>query len=237
MQSTIRDRRDRATRFGLVLVLLLASVLPGALWSQQPQPCTAESAADTASLTAGGLRTGDLLKINIFRQKELSGDYLIDRQGRVVIPGLGAIRAAGLDPSQVETRLKSLLVCRGYPTEVSVQAQIRVSVLGQVRAPGLFPVDPGTDVLQLITLAGGQTPDGDLSHTRILREGRSYSVDLGSALAGAGGGAASGIVLQSGDVVLVPRRAGLSQAQWGLVLSSAATVMTLLNVIVTLSRR
>lgn len=237
MQSSIRDRRDRACRFGLVLVLLVASVLPGRVQAQQPQPCTAESMADTMARTAGGLRTGDLLKINIFRQKELSGDYLIDSQGRVVIPGLGAIHAAGLDPSQVEAHLKSLLVCRGYPTEVSVQAQIRVSVLGEVRAPGLFPVDPGTKVLQIITLAGGQTPNGDLARTRIIREGRSYNVDLNSALAGAGGGEAGGVVLQSGDVVLVPKRSGFTQADWAMVFSGAATVLTLLNVIVTFSRR
>lgn len=237
MQSSIRDRGGRASQLGLVLVLLVASVVPGWAGAQQSQPCPPESPVDTASARAGALRAGDLLKINIFRQKELTGDYLIDSQGRAVIPGLGVIQAAGLDPSQVEGRLKALLACRGYPSESSVQAQIRVSVLGEVRLPGLFPVDPSTKVLQLITLAGGQTPNADLARTRILRGGRSYTVDLGSALAGRPDGDAGGVVLQSGDVVIVPRRSGFSQSDWAIVFSGAATVMTLVNVIVTLTRR
>lgn len=236
MHSSIRDRRDRASRFGLVIVLLVASVWPAVGRAQQAQPCTVPAAADTAAHAAGALRTGDLLKINIFRQKELSGDYIIDPQGRIVIAGLGAVPAAGLTPPQVEDDLKALLACRGYPTEVSVQAQIRVSVLGAVRAPGLFPVDPATKVLQIITLAGGQTPDADLAHTRIVRNGRSYSLDLGSALAGRPDGDAGGVVLQSGDVVYVPKRSGFSQAEWGLVFSGLATLTSMLTMFVTLSR-
>lgn len=236
MHSGIRDRRGRASRLGLVLVVFAASVLPGTLRSQQPQACVVDTPADTSTGAAGGLRTGDLLRINIFRQKELTGEYLIDPQGRVVIPGLGSIHAAGLSPEMVESRLKALLACRGYPTEASVQAQIRVSVLGAVRQPGLFPVDPGTKVLQLITLAGGQLPDADLAKTRIIRNARSYDIDLRSVLAGRGGEEASGVVLQSGDVVLVPKRSGMTQAEWSFLLSGLATLMTTVNVIITLTR-
>jgi polysaccharide export outer membrane protein len=197
----------------------------------------ASSAADTTGRGVGPLHTGDLLKINVFRQKELTGDYLIDNQGRVVIPGLGAIAAAGSVPAAVERRIKALLACRGYQPDVSVQAQIRVSVLGEVRTPGLLTVEPGVKVLQIITLAGGQTPDADLARTRILREGRSYTIDLNTALAGTSNGETGGIVLQSGDVVLVPKRSGFSREDWAFVFSGLATLMTVVNVVVTLSRR
>ncbi len=209
----------------------------------QTAPCTADGADGAAAATAsapsrsGTLRNGDLLKINVFRQKEFSGDYVIDNQGRVVIPGLGEVHAAGTTPEGVEDRLKGLLNCRGFLPDASVQAQIRISVLGEVRNAGLFPVDPGMNVLQVVTLAGGQLPDADLSKTRIMREGRTYTLDLGNALNGSSSAVPAGVVLQSGDVVLVPKKSGLTQGDWGMIFGGLAALTTAANLIVTLTRR
>src|SRR4051812_34212150 len=141
---------------------------------QQPEICsasvTSQSAPDSSHRSVGALRSGDLLKINVFRMKEISGDYLIDSDGRLVIPGLGSLMAAGLAPRDVEANLRALLVCRGFVPDVSVQALVRVSIAGEVRTPGTFPVEPGISVLRVLTLAGGQTPNADLSKAHVVRE-------------------------------------------------------------------
>jgi len=107
--------------------------------------------------SVGVLRPGDALKITVWREKELSGEYLIDARGLVQIPGLGDIVVAGLTPMEVKARLSEQLVRRGIVSpEIAVQPVIRVSVLGEVRTPGLLSVEPGTNLIHLITLAVGR---------------------------------------------------------------------------------
>jgi protein involved in polysaccharide export with SLBB domain len=161
---------------------------------------------DTLVRPTGTLRSGDLLKVRVYRDSELSGQYLIDAQGNVQIPGVGVIRAAGLDPTQITDRLVGALQTRGFRApEIAVQPLIRVSVLGEVRTPGLFPVDPGVSLIQLLTIAGGPSERANLSRTQVIRDGRAFTVDLQSALAGS---AAGQVALYSNDVVYVPTRRG-----------------------------
>lgn len=241
MSSTIPERIARVCTVTCALVILGLSLIPTSARSQVTgsEPCaisarTQTPRADTAGRHLGLLRSGDLLKINVFRNKELTGDYLIDSQGRLVIPGLGVVRAAGLDPAQVEAALRELLVCQGIVPDVSVQAQIRVSILGEVRNPGVFPVDPGISLLQVLTLAGGQTARGDLKHARVVREGKSYVVDLEKALAG---DASGDIVLNSNDVVVIPENGGFTREDASFLLGGLTAVASVINIILTLSRR
>ena len=170
----------------------------------------------------------------MYREKELSNKYLIDSRGYVQIPGLGVVQAAGLDPTQVKERLVDSLRARGFERpEISVQPLVRVSVLGQVKTPGLYPVDPGTSLLQLVTIAGGPSDNADLRKTRVVREGRAYTVDLESALAGSSAGR---IVLYSNDYVIVPRRTGFTRENVGFALGFLTAAATLVNLYVTLSR-
>lgn len=232
------SRTTICSRSALAVVLL--TLAAGSAAAQVPAaapPCSVTTVAPSPdSPTArrvGVLRSGDLLKINVFRTKELSGDYLIDSQGRLVIPGLGVLQTAGLEPRQVEQGLRELLACQGIRPEVSVQAQIRVSVLGEVRTPGIFPVDPGITLLQLLTVAGGETPRADLSKARVIREGRSYPVNLRGALAG---GSAGSIVLNSNDVLVVPKRTGFTREDASFVLGALGALVGVLNLVATLTR-
>ena len=178
--------------------------------------------------SVGALRPGDLLKIAVFRDKELSGDYPIDARGYVQIPGLGVIKAAGLEPTDVTDRLRLALVERGFARpEISVQPMIRVSVLGEVRSPSVYPVDPGTSLLQLLTVAGGPTERAKLKDTRVIRDGRAFQVDMESGLKGS---AAGRIVLYSNDVVVVARKKGLTGENLGLTLTAASLLLTILNI-------
>ena len=193
--------------------------------AQEPPP----PAQDTLPRrSVGALRPGDLLKIAVFRDKELSGDYPIDARGYVQIPGLGVIKAAGLEPTEVTDRLRLALVERGFARpEISVIPQIRVSVLGEIRSPNVYSVDPGTSLLQLLTVAGGPNERAKLKDTRVIRDGRAFRVDMESGLKGS---AAGRIVLYSNDVVVVGRKKGLTGENLGVTLTVASLLLTILNI-------
>src|SRR5204863_8006183 len=90
-----------------------------------------------------------------------------------------------------------------------------------------YPVDPGTSLLQLLTVAGGPTDRARLQETRVIRDGRAFRVDMESGLKGS---AAGRIVLYSNDVVVVGRRKGLTSENLGLTLTAASLLLTILNI-------
>ena len=183
----------------------------------------------------GVLRSGDAVKIAVFRDKELTGEYLIDSRGELQIPGLGVIRASGLDPTQLREALTTALRQWGVTEpEIAVQPLVRVSVLGEVRVPALYPVDPGTSLIQLLTIAGGPTPNANLRKTRVVREGHVFEVDLQSAL---GGSAAGRVVLYSNDVVVVPKRTGFTRENLSFVLGLTTAAVSLATFLVTYANR
>lgn len=234
MHFVFPERRPRRIALACVATFV---VLASPLRAQQPTICSTEAAAgatpDTSQKRVGGLRSGDLLKISVFRAKEISGEYIIDTDGRLVIPGLGVLPAAGAGPRDVEERLRALLVCRGIVPDVSVQALIRISVLGEVRNQGTFPSEPGISLLRVLTLAGGPTPQADLKRTRVVREGRSYPVDLDAALRG---NASGSVILNSNDVVVVPKRSGFTREDASFLFSIVGVLASVASMAVTLSR-
>jgi protein involved in polysaccharide export with SLBB domain len=224
--------RKSALRLGAMLgAMLVALTFAAPTHDAGAQSAVAAAAAtDSEPRVVGVLRAGDLLRLHVYRDSELSGEYQIDAGGTVQIPGIGVIRAAGLTPAQVKERLAEGLRVRGFSNpELALYPLVRVSVLGEVRNPNLYSVDPGTSLIQLVTLAGGQTERANLSKTRVVRQGRAFEVNLESAL---GGSAAGLVVLNSNDIVYVPRRTGFTRESLTFVLTSASVVLSLINIIV-----
>ncbi len=187
-----------------------------------------------AAVRVGVLRPGDVLRINVYREADFSGPFLIDARGNVQIPGLGDIQATGLSPVAVKERLRERLIARGISNpELSVEPLIRVSVLGEVRQPGIVEVEPGTSLLQLLARAGGPTEQAALRESRVIREGRSVQIDLLSALSGAATGR---YVLYSNDVLVIPRRRSLNRETIAFVLNSMTALLSVATFIVTVSR-
>jgi len=210
----------------VAIVALALSMHTTTAIAQTPVP--PPPATDTTAHNVGALRPGDALRIVVFRDKELSNEYPIDARGYVQIPGLGVIKAAGLDPTEVTDRLRLALIERGFARpEISVQPLIRVSVLGEVRSPSVYPVDPGTNLLKLLTVAGGPTDRARLKDTRVIRDGQAFKVDMDAGLKGS---AAGRIVLYSNDVVVVGRRKGLTGENLGITLTISSLILTMLNI-------
>lgn len=219
----------------LVVAVLLAAVTVSAGVVSAQDTSRAGIVRDSLSRSVGVLRSGDAVKIAVFRDSELTGEYLIDSRGQLQIPGLGVIQAAGLDPDQLKTSIRQALIQLGTTNpQIAVQPLVRVSVLGEVRSPALYPVDPGISLIQLLTIAGGPTPNANLRRTRVVREGRVFEVDLESALTGSASGR---VVLYSNDVVVVPKKTGFTRETMQFVLGLTTTALSIATLLITLKRR
>ena len=214
----------------LGLLGLLLGVPPGLASAQGGD--TATGGPDSIPPATGPLRPGDIVNLRVYRDSELTGKYLIDAAGNVQIPGLGVVRAGGLAPGVVTARLTQALRDRGFrDPEIAVWPEIRVSVLGEVRTPAIYAVEPGAGLIDVLTRAGGPTEHANLRHVRVLREGHARDVDLRRALAGE---APAPVTLYSNDVVYVPARRGFfNQENLTLAatfLSVALSAITLIQV-------
>lgn len=167
------------------------------------------------------LGAGDSITIQVYGQPDMTSTVYVADDGTVRIPLAGAVSVSGETPVQAAQRIAQALKSGGYfvdpvvtVTLVQTRSQ-RVSVLGEVKMPGTYAIDPSTTVFDLLALAGGETPNGaDVVYVRRHEaDGHvtSYPVDLQS-LGGAGGPAALGAEnqaasrhLQGGDELFVPQ--------------------------------
>lgn len=233
MRFGIPEIRYQASR-ALALAAWFACAAPP-IAAQQGAPPALPEPRDTAVRSVGVLRPGDELTIVVYKERDLSGKYLIDSRGNVTIPGIGIVHVGGLEPTEVAARLTEALREQGFTApQVAVQPAIRVSILGAVRNQGLYPVDPGTTLIQLLTIAGGPSENAELRRTFVVRDGRSYPVDLARGIMGEAGGR---VVLYSNDIVNIPKKRGLTRENLGFVLTVTSTFLTLVTVVLTLTRR
>ncbi len=157
-------------------------------------------AGQTASSTV--LRTGDILRINVWPNTELGGEFAIEEDGYVYLPLLAEVLAAGVsvDDLRVELRRRYSEVQRN--PVVTVTPMFQVSVTGGVQRPGIHTITPNTSLLDVVVLSGGFQGAADTENVRIVRPGQVTDYDAMRALeTGVGMDA---ITLQSGDHIVVP---------------------------------
>ena len=146
------------------------------------------------------LRPGDQIRLVVGDEPELAGEYPIVESGAVLLPEIGTVsvgaRAFGEVEREIHERYARILV----DPEIQVVPLIRVAVLGEVREPGLFSVDPTQNFADVLALAGGLTPAGDPNGVSLIREGR----EIRSRLSVDSPGMAERF--HSGDRIVVGRR-------------------------------
>ncbi len=120
------------------------------------------------------LGPGDRVRITVFGEADLSGEFQIDGQGTFPMALVGTVSAAGMNPRALEQHLVTL-----YRDGYLVNPQVGVEVLnfrpffilGEVRQPGSFPFREGLTVLNAVALAGGFTYRADEDDIEITRGG------------------------------------------------------------------
>jgi polysaccharide export outer membrane protein len=132
------------------------------------------SASKPVSTAQLRLAPGDKIKVVVFGEDKLSGEYQIDTGGAVSLPLAGTIEAAGLTKPELEQALTAKLkseYLRNPKVTVEVVSFRPFYVLGEVSKPGEYQYRSGLNVLSAIAIAGGATYRANNSIVLIQRSG------------------------------------------------------------------
>ena len=189
------------TAFGMLARLIVALMLLGAAVS---------ATAQDGDYVLG---PGDLVRIIVFQNPDLTTETRVSETGAITFPLIGAVGAAGQSASALERVIGQKLRDGGFVNrpQVNVNVQqyrsIQVSVLGQVNRPGRFPLDQARNRLsEVLALAGGILPTGADIVTLITKENgqeKKMEIDVPGMIQS--GDLAKDMALQNGDVIYVPR--------------------------------
>jgi len=146
------------------------------------------------------ISNGDLLKITVYENDDLTTSTLVSPDGMINFPFIGDVKVAGLTVHEAEKTIAALLA-KGYIKDPHVTVLISetrnmVYVTGEVQKPGAYKLDSATTVIMAIALAGGLTEKAAPRRTKITRkvDGKqsSISADMNDPV-------------QPGDVISVPQ--------------------------------
>jgi len=158
------------------------------------------------------VNAGDILIVYVWNEKDLSQEVLVRPDGTISIPLAGQVQAGGLTVPEVEKNLIGALT--KYMKDVpSVTVMIKqtagysIYVIGKVNKPGQFPINQPTDVMQALAMAGGLNPFAAENSINILRRdksGEQKAIRFRYSDVKAGENLSNNVLLQSGDIVVVP---------------------------------
>jgi len=166
---------------------------------------TSLSEAEQQSLAAAAiaspqLQPGDKIRVRVFGEDSLSGEYEIDQSGQISLPLAGTLQAVGLTQSELEQAL-----AKKFRSEYLKNPKVTVTVstlrpfymIGEVGKPGEYPYKSGLNVLTAMAVAGGPTYRASRNTVQIQRRGenamREYPLS-------------SSVPILPGDVIKVPER-------------------------------
>lgn len=158
------------------------------------------------------LGAGDVVRISVYDHPDLTTVGRISEAGSISFPLIGEQTIAGLTEREAESQIANLLERRRLVRSPQVSLIVeqyqsqRVSVLGNVGKPGVYPIAPGSTIVDLVAEAGGFTEAAGDTIILTKRSGDSSErivVDVTSTLEE--GGPAEEIRVENGDRIYVPR--------------------------------
>jgi polysaccharide biosynthesis/export protein len=180
--------------------------------SPTPAPPPAVTNVETAILTnANDYKIGpeDLLDISVWKNPELSRTVPVRPDGKVSLPLVNDIQAAGLTPTalrqQLIDRLSEFIPAPEVAVIVREVHSMKVAVVGSVKTPGRYELKSAATVLEMIALAQGFTDFASRDRIMILRQenGETKRIPFNYRKVAAGD-EQSNLVVQSGDIIVVP---------------------------------
>ncbi|CAG0930866.1 MAG: hypothetical protein EFKGCFLK_02765 [Rhodocyclaceae bacterium] len=181
------------------LILLLAGLLAAG-------PAAAQGRETT-------LGAGDIVKITVFQNPDLTTETRVSEGGAVTFPLVGAVPVGGLSVPSAEKKIADMLREGGFVLQPQVNVLVvqsrsnQVSVLGQVNRPGRFPLDTANSRLSdVLAQAGGMTAQGDDTVTLAgVRQGQPVRLQIDVPAIFQRGDADKDILVQPGDTIYVHR--------------------------------
>jgi polysaccharide export outer membrane protein len=154
------------------------------------------------------LAIGDKLRIEVYKDQQLSQSVQIRPDGKITLPLLGDVLAAGLTPTMLRDQLTESLreyVTTPVVTVIVVEATpATVFVMGEVKSPGPQAIRGQMTVLEALSMAGGFLDFAKTSDIRVLRRTPQGTETLKFNYKKAVKGEGDMVVLRPGDVVVVP---------------------------------
>jgi len=213
---------DALALFGtLVCVISIACEWP--VFAQSKTPPTQAPPATSAAAPPAVVRppnvavpgnyvigTDDLLGIVYWRDKEMTTDARVRPDGRISLPLINEVMAAGLTPEELQKKITEESTKFMEDASITIVVReinsLRVFITGEVNKPGPYPITSATTVMQLISLAGGLREYANSKNIMIMRkEGdKQTSVKFNYKEVANGKNLKQNIDLKPGDTVVVP---------------------------------
>ncbi len=203
--------------------MLLNRWLPTLLLLTVPLPCRGQESVSAIDLI---LMPGDVIEVAIWREEDLSGEFLVDPDGYVTLPLLGQSPVTGLSWHNVRDRLLEAYREELRNPSIELTPLRRIYVLGEVNEPGLYPVDPTVSLAGAVAMAGGASPEGDVRNLRLVRGGALVVDGIPSEQA------LASLDVRSGDEIFVGRRNWFSRNSTFVI----SALLSLSTIVITLSR-
>jgi polysaccharide biosynthesis/export protein len=207
---------DMKTSHVFLLPLVVIALSGGSSASAQQASLSAANSSKSTASEAVVLPVGytigaeDILSVVFWRDKDLSADVVVRPDGKISLPLINDIQAAGLTPAQL--RDKVIAAASTYvesPNATVVVKEIhsrKVFITGLVGRPGSYPLGSDMNVLQLIAVAGGLQEFADARNIVVVRteNGRQRFLKFNYKDVIGQQDSKQNVVLQPGDTVVVP---------------------------------
>ena len=210
---------SRARQFCLKVFLMLAVVPAKAQQpagshqtAQSPVPAMPDETVKKSATVDPNYVIGaqDVLDINVWKEPDVSRTVPVRPDGKISLPLLNDVQAAGLTPAQLAAQVTDSL--KKYVTNPQVTVIVtvinsqRVYILGEVTRPGAFPLIPGMSVLQALSSAGGFTQFAKVKSIFVRRfeNGKEEKFPFNYREVIGGKKPEQDILLKAGDTIVVP---------------------------------
>ncbi|TIX52101.1 polysaccharide export protein [Alteraurantiacibacter aquimixticola] len=181
----------------LIPVMALAA-LAGCTSYSVPVMEASEISSEPAPLLLGA---GDKLRIRVFGEERLTGEYSVSADGNVVFPLIGSVQAQDRTVDQLQVAMRDALAS-GYIEDPRLAIEVidfrPFYILGEVNRPGEYPYVAGLTLQQAIATAGGYTYRAKRDRVRITRSAEDAEREL--RLDG------TSVAVQPGDTIMIPER-------------------------------
>jgi polysaccharide biosynthesis/export protein len=203
-------------------VMVLVSWLP-LLASCLPPRTTNDALPNDSSAV---LQPGDSVKVVVWRNPELSGGFLVAEDGTLRHPLYQVVHVAGVPMDSVSSRIGAFLSQFTTNPQFAVEPKFHIVVRGEVRNPALYTVPLETSLGGAIAAAGGPTADAQLRKVTLVRNQRSYHLDLSDPAA-----PWTASPIRSGDQIIIGRRSNLFFGTILPLVTASAAVASLISVL------
>lgn len=174
------------------------------------------------------VQPGDVVRLWIWREEELSGEFPVPATGVVIFPKIGAQKVT--DRPLVELRDTLLAEFKKYLRNPSIEITFlrRVNILGAVRKPGVYALEPTMTISMALAMAEGTTPEGRQDRVELSRNGELLVANVNQRTR------IAELPIRSGDQLYVPERSWISRNSV-LVAAAVSGIFGVISVLIAVS--